>query len=392
MDMHKQAASQGMPQGLPQSLPQSLPMTIRFEGSITLEEPFTTSDPGAIEVEQDGGKMKLLGKMGDRYALRGSALRGVLRLSACAWAADAMGASGSTMRLDDFFLNAIGGVRRGTGKAGSDPNAEAEAAAAICARNPIAALFGTGDPFLMGKVTVGMGLDKNETPIKSITQPIVRRDHITGAGTIGALVLPPSEVGKWAALRTATKASIAADKAKIEAGGMRADDKSGAVSVQQIHRIQALPEGSVFAHRMELSNVLPHELGMFLQAMARFAERPRIGGSAARGYGRISLCYDVKIRRGRDFDAKWELLERIEIRDDFLARPSHPILADAIAENERRAAEYDFTAPNATESDERRAGNDVGSSDTGGAGADGTGAHAAGKATGGPGRGRRKAA
>jgi hypothetical protein len=333
---------------------------ILLRGSIKCETPVSFVLPHvgrAAKNREAGGQPTIITPTGERLYINAPAIRSAVRHAAVELLHDL---TGKAYRMDDYFLNAIGGIKdagKESGEAaeaeeeGEDAageNAEAQAAAEARAqhahtlkfafvreKNPIVALFGTLD--VPGSVECSHAIDSSPEPVRAQefrgvrANDLRRNPNVTGMLAPGALddfIARQTEAAK----RSAIKRDIAAlekNIRKLEKSGktdevkalrerkaalesqMR-DSKVVQVSLPNLS-YEAIPPGTVLTHEWALRRVSELELALFVQSLALWALDPKLGGHRGHGLGRVSAQWDVSVRR--PLSTRLESFGSLSIRD-----------------------------------------------------------------------------
>ncbi|MCA3267591.1 MAG: hypothetical protein ING19_16135 [Azospirillum sp.] len=370
----------------------------RFGHRLKLVGKIVARQPIAIKLPDQSG----LPRMGGMPYVPASTLRGVLRSAAANWllgiAVD--GPNAEKISLASFYLAKIGGVKSGkAGKNGeADEGADGEAdktaknvnftneflvSGLLRTVNPMAGIFGAGDPFAAGALYVShatLSKEGNDEAVmktikdqiagiasksefsKEIPQamriPGVRRDPVVFKAD-GVRFLDHAEFDTWVRQRAeameASNKKKAAEKNRkneqkkkeegngndeqLAAANREANAKLESVFVDHPGlEFEALPAGTVLDHGMRLEKVSLSEIGLFLESLAAFAENPRIGGQLARGCGLVDVSYDVFVASGRGFDLRWEKIDEISISEENgISMPQSDLLRSALEANREAA-------------------------------------------------------
>ena len=99
-----------------------------------------------------------------------------------------------------------------------------------------------------------------------------------------------------------------AQRAETEAASAQCELAGSDVSMLlPLPGYEAMPAGTVLAHRMVFRHVSAGEMRVFMAGLARFAEDPRFGAHRAHGCGRVSVEYTVRRIDGVDARAVGEV-------------------------------------------------------------------------------------
>lgn len=296
--------------------------TLVLEGTITAEEPLTTSPPTPKNgVKPDHSALPRIpmggGDVTEMTAyFPGGGLRGILRRRAF----DEARSRGETYTLRDYNYIVIGGVKgRKDDPSAADDKADLLKTLEMRKRNPLVGLFGAGDPWATGCLAVGHAIPEHKVEPTIITG--MRRDDFARGGEQLTL-LSPQEQARW--LETAQNNSKRSKlTAEIEAidkklGVVKGRGKKVELSPEDVEALKAtraqkqadldglgetvssvstqlplagyevIPAGTRLNQRFVLRNARVQEIGLFLKALNRFAFDPHIGAKFAHGCGLVS--------------------------------------------------------------------------------------------------------
>jgi CRISPR/Cas system CSM-associated protein Csm3 (group 7 of RAMP superfamily) len=317
--------------------------TLLFEGHLTTIGGFRVTFPESKDRDKN-----LLPRLSGRLYIPSSGIRGALRHHTSLWFLEEMRKLGRPVHLDDWFLNTVGGVRGGAKDKETTNRDQAEhiVAQRYKRQNPIIALFGSGEVFSMGNLSVAHGLDNSPDGIKPDLIDIVRRENVFGPTAHGAEMLSDDAFKDWIARRNA---SVDEGRAIKQAKRDYAEQKNAGVKNPEYNvgkrenndnrhiltGLEIVPPGSRFTHQLRLDNASLTDIGALLQGLAHFSEFPYLGALSAKGIGQTSLTYTVKRRIGRGFNATWEVLDELTIDHNGITKPSSPFLTDALTAIEK---------------------------------------------------------
>lgn len=301
--------------------------SVFLKGHITAESPICTNPPGSEKepaamlprmiVVRDGAQIEV-------PYFPAAGLRGKLRrLSIAA----AMRGANEGLTLDDYYLNAIGGVK----SSGEEDNNVMTHVAMLRAKNPIVGLFGANSPWVNGVLAVGHlipttlksgevktsivsgvrldDLRKSETSlsyldedVKKQWQEVAYNNQQRSKKTRQLEKLTADYKGKKAAeMPEDIKAEVSRLEEEIKAHAMI----SGSVSTQlPLSGYEVLPIGTTFDSKFVLNDATEDEIGMFLAALEELAAMPFIGSRTNQGNGEISGKWDVTIRERGELKVK----------------------------------------------------------------------------------------
>ena len=285
--------------------------TYLYQGTLTALSPIAVSPP--TDDKNDGGQLP---RMDERVYIPASSVRGKLRrmardevrevLSAAAGRPDVFTAS-------DYFYLTIGGIKEGEKDNGKEKVFRVAEYSDIRARNPLISLFGASTPFLAGKVMIGMLMPESAVApvlIKYVRSNDFQRspDDMRFITDIDSVIQRMTRDSKNSLIKREVKAirSAAAKlhgdekKTALAKADALSKQTGGGVALQQPNlKYEAIPETTVFAHRIVLRGVTDIEHGLFLRTLRRFSESPFIGAHLAHGAGEVEGSYEVyRIGRG----------------------------------------------------------------------------------------------
>lgn len=310
---------------------------LRLDGLLTNLSPITIVPPNAEQRTTGDGKGKFSrvarrtinanGLRDERPVLTASTLRGKLRRAAVGIMREADRANGNSgiLTLSQAHLNLVGGIKGAEKEEGFDILRRA----ALREKNPVLALFGGSDPWMMSRAMIGDGVPTE--PVECDIIGHVRSDDASRDPDFFDKV-DEAAAAQWSNLRNANRLRtgrkdeekriksqiVAARKAKdtslverltAELDDLRAtgkEDTANAVSMPLTH--ECIPVGVEFTHRIILRGVTRAEAGLFLLAMAYFwREMPNVGQQASKGYGLMEGSYTVAYRAESDRSAQGAL-------------------------------------------------------------------------------------
>jgi len=301
--------------------------TYLFTGTITTREPLALSPPGHARPD----KCALLPRMTvptaagpmETVFLGASSIRGRLR-HACA---DVCLERERPVAFGRFLELKLGGIR---GSA-EDPRVGIAERGAYLEGEPLLSLFGAGASpigWIHGRVDVGAALpaelvepvvlngrrgDPSEDP--SLLEVLEEPEHARVAQGLEANRRRSRAAAEVRALRQ--RISRAARDGE-DAGELREALDAARATEEEAARVQsalfgssvsprlplpgyeALPTGTVLAHRVFVRHVSKAELALLMAGLARFAEDPRFGARRAHGCGRVAVEYAVRRIDGVD--------------------------------------------------------------------------------------------
>lgn len=330
--------------------------TYLYQGSVVALAPIAVSPP--TDDKKNGG---VLPRMDERVYIPASSVRGKLRRMARDEVRDALAAvhgREDVFTASDYFYLTVGGIKEGGGDDKKEKIMRIAEYGAIRDHNPLVSLFGANTPFLAGKAMIGMLLP--ETPVAPTNIKHVRSNDFQRTPDDMRFISDIDSVVNRM-LRDSGNSKIKAEvkRQRSQAAKLQGDEKraafakadallestSGAVAVGQPNlQYEAIPEGTVFSHKIVLRGVNVVEHGLFLRTLRRFSESPFIGAHAAHGAGEVEGTYEVyQIGRGTR-----EHVGRVKVGFGVFEVTGDPGLAGIEAawdEAAKDAGDLDFSVP-----------------------------------------------
>lgn len=296
-----------------------------FEGHITAESPLACCPKNWADLSKKPKGLPLpipkIMYRGDyrRLCFPASSLRGTLRRHTRdivrEYMIDLTGQDKPFTLTDHYWLT-LGGIKQ----SGKEDKASVLDMEQTRAQNPLISLFGAGDPFIAGHLSIGYAV-----AIESISPVVlagVRTDDLKRSpdqlrflktGEVDQMIEQAQGNARRAqlqkdidALKIEIKKADKADKVALKEslavmeGDLKAQkEETGDVSIgMPLAGWEAIPEGTQLHHRMALHNRLGTtamlELGLLLSALSRFGLDPYVGAHRAHGCGLISAHWAVK--------------------------------------------------------------------------------------------------
>ena len=330
--------------------------TLVLEGTITAEEPLTTTPPtpkNAMKPDHSALPRIPMGG-GDVTELTpyfpGGGLRGVLRRRAF----DEARSRGETYTLRDYNYIVIGGVKgRKDDPSAADDKGDLLKTLEMRNRNPLVGLFGAGDPWATGCLAVGHAIPEKKVEPAIITG--MRRDDFARGGEQLTLLsveeqarwletaqnnskrsklttdieaidkklgVPGKGRGKRAELSPEETEALKASRAQKQAELDGLGETVSSVSTQlPLAGYEVIPAGTKLNQRFVLRNARVQEIGLFLKALNRFAFDPHIGAKFAHGCGLVSGEWRATLT-----DATAMVSQKLE---PVILKPYEPVQMDA---------------------------------------------------------------
>lgn len=311
-------------------------LTLRFNGSVTALSPISFTTPDSKDK---------LPRLGGKMYLTASSLRSTMRHHAVSFLQSALA---STMSLDDYVLNAQGGIKDAKAPAPDKNDAADEAPEQDDAqsekakkdkadkqaaddkaqiyrirlareKNPILTTFGSMEVGIPGALYCGHAVaDVFADPEKiSFTRAndFARDPRVFDTlndSALDELVVRMDAARQRSQMETRIKA-VNAEAVKAKKSGDRDEEsrlkdvaaalkkeKESLTAVQLLMPLayEAIPADTQFSHAMTLFDATPMDLTVLLLGLRGLASEPFIGGKRFHGLGHISARWDVTGRRG----------------------------------------------------------------------------------------------
>lgn len=303
-------------------------LTLLLRGTITAEQPLTTTPPHVKSRDKEPKHLPtmsmLINGMRDAYPyFPAPGIKGKLRRAAVAHIRENLiertGNEKPFGRNQHYLLTTGGNLSKGQQDASArDPMRDQK----IRAQNPLLSLFGAGNPFVSGRISIGHALPFEPIKVDVIggvrTDDLVRNpenlDYLSVESIDGfyQTTLLNAEKSKLKAALSKTKIrskmtdeekSAVIDKQKQLSSEIEAieneltDIGSSTVSNQlPLDGYEVMPIGTQLAHQISIRNGTVDEIGLFLHALENYARDPIIGGHIANGCGEISMDYTVYLK------------------------------------------------------------------------------------------------
>lgn len=293
---------------------------LTLTGTLTTLSPLTIVPPNSGEGVKDGGKYKRVAlchihRDGLRETvpmLPGSTFRG--RLRRALFDVVRIGLD-MKVTLDEFHLNVIGGVKGSESEGGYDYTLRSK----IRNENPILSLFGSGAPWMCGRIQAGHGIPNH--PVETDIVGGVRSDD--GARDMTFFEkLTEDSVAAWSGKKddNARRSTAKTDKKNITAALRKARGKNDTETVEKLEKElaaaeqalssvsgtnsvsmpimhEAIPAGVEMDHVITLKAVTEEEIGAFLIALHHlWRVEPNFGQKSSYGYGLIDGSYEISIQ------------------------------------------------------------------------------------------------
>ena len=310
---------------------------LELRGQLVTATPFANSPQGCVKkYDPDKGLQQLPmmpvfqnGAQMESPYIPASTFRGVLRRAAAEEVAEFFRQRGKDVRLTDWLLFSIGGVK-GEEKENCSPRARHE----YIESNPLVALFGAGTAGAGGMI--GSKLHIAHAIPKSKVKPCRvegARAHEDKSPRLLEILSDEQQDIVWQLTRVnhdrATLANKVKDLEKQRKAAQSKRGKTGGDELPEIDRqlnelkerldqvvaiqkqfgtsntigrplpgYEVIPAGVEIPHRMTLADASLSQVGLFFAALRRFARDPVIGAHRSHGCGRLRGDYAVYRREG----------------------------------------------------------------------------------------------
>ena len=293
------------------------PKTYLFDLTVTLNQPVTVTPPSltASSPKYPNRVPKTIIEGEERLQIPSSSFRGKLRRSAVGLAREYMsnktGKEKALRLMDQFFLT-IGGIK---GK-GAEKSRSAEWFDDLRKTNPLISIFGSGDPFIPGRISIPM-LVANE-PVKAEIADGVRSNDFTRSPENLDLLNPEDQQVLYALLGGQKEQSGLKKRKKIiekeikdeidpseqallkvqlaeidEALEALVDVTKGVALQLPLAGYERIPLGTRLSGRISIHRSNNVELGFLLATMDALSYTPIVGGKIANGCGEFSFTATV---------------------------------------------------------------------------------------------------
>lgn len=359
----------------PSAQPRGEALHVILKGTMTALAPLATSPPGGDKKGPQRlprERLPVDGQWIEQAHFPGRGIRGKLRRCTLAAVNAALirAAGAPVLTVEDWFYNSVGGVK-GTG---DEDKADLLAVRARRMANPLISLFGSGQPWMNGRLAVGHAVPT--VPLTPVVQAGIRSDDFM-RDAAGLELLAPGEAERWLSMAVASSARSKAKAvgksaerdlrrarrgsdeglvqeaegrlARSQATAAEADGKAlSSVSIlMPLEGYEVIPRGTELAHDIRLANATAIEFGLFLAGMREFSLDPRLGAHLAEGCGTIEGRWTVHVRE----ETSWSFalageiglspLDGLTISADVASRA----LAAWDEARETIAERFDFRAP-----------------------------------------------
>lgn len=325
-----------------------IPDTLILKGSITTKAPLATSTPAARPQQSGKNPPSPLPRMAcfddtgvaaEKPYFPGGGLRGKLRRLTLSLLADHNvdpDDPNTMITLDDFYTNAIGGVK----DRGQEEVVDLEAVSRLRKTSPLLSLFGCSSPiWLQGRLSVSHLIPVSSNPPVSVFDG-VRKDDVRLSTSLADMIRPTdmavyrerarkiSEVSGLKARngeidKLLKKAPTEAEKQKLKAEkeeNQAIIEAGGVSTLLPLPGYEAFSPGTEFEHSFTLNRACETEIGLFFLCLQAFANYPYIGAHLSHGCGEIAGHWAVTAIHGNNRESygtvSLDLLEGFKASDD----------------------------------------------------------------------------
>lgn len=272
-------------------------MTVRKRNIIRIEGTATALEPIIHGGDRTGGTVtefrRELVRVGDYFerlpVISANSIAGILRDMAAFWSLDQIGID-TIKDLRAFDLLTSGGALT---KIGTEKYVNLFEEKKLRELFPVISLMGgsVGNRIIGGKLDVDRWVPvcaEMKSALLEELWPLAERWHIEDLLQEVQFTRRDDKKNRDWQSRLAPETLDAWQRQK-EAFDMNDDAPAPGAPTSMRYGFEALAQGTVLSVGFTLRNPTPVELGVFFGALSYFAERPKIGGRGARGFGRVKL-------------------------------------------------------------------------------------------------------
>lgn len=317
---------------------------IHLTGHITAVQPYTSATPG-MKPETKNGPMPVTKlKNGNDYvlAMLSSSIKGGLRRAAAdlgmIYHQERDGVE-KPLTLNDHKFNRIGGVK---GKGDSD-RVKPQEFDEIQKSHPLIALFGSGQPFLSGLLTIESAYASHAIP--QVVDGVRSNDFIRNPELLSTLsseditefLKDTGDTAESSKIKADIKAlyskrSKSSDQGAIDKTNKDIDDLN--VKLTALNKVstqlplpgyESIPADTSLSHNIKLrqKNDDLVNFGFFLTTLDYFSYSPLLGGKISNGCGEVAMKYTVtRTGYGQDTEELGEITlnpyHGVELSGDYL--------------------------------------------------------------------------
>lgn len=288
--------------------------TIHFDGTITADEPLTSTPPSltASDAKYPNRIPRTKKNGATHLKLFASGWRGALRRAAetLAWVYEQkkLGNNDIPFKLNERFYNLVGGIK----PKGKETQYSPDWYVTTRQKNLIISLFGASDPFMTGRASIS-GLVSTEPVepevydgIRTVDfvrnpdklQELSKEDQETLYAMLGGQSQQSELKKKLEKLENELKKSKGDLEKEAELSSKISDIKdslgvvqevTGGVPLQAIYGgYEAIPEDTQLTNRISIFQATDNELGFFLAILDAFSYYPYLGGKRNHRCGQVS--------------------------------------------------------------------------------------------------------
>ncbi|GGB53556.1 hypothetical protein GCM10011607_12640 [Shewanella inventionis] len=288
---------------------------IHFTGHIETVQPYASATPSLASSVRSGQPTPVtrIFSHGEQFlSINSATIKGTLRRSAADIAflyEQEKTKSDKPLSLKAHKLNRTGGSK---GKGESDRLSPADYDT-INNEHLIVGLFGAGDPFVAGRLSVNHAIAKHNSPIviDGVRSDDFLRDPnmlaILDEANITEFLENTADVSEASKLKKQRKSVLSSmlnastplekdqQKKLLDALDKKLEKFKSVSTQMPLPGFEAIPGGDILDHsmRLEVTDGNLIQLGFLLEAMEYFAFNPVIGGKKANGCGEIKMSYTV---------------------------------------------------------------------------------------------------
>lgn len=226
--------------------------------------------------------------------IQGSSIRGVMRDIGAAIIAKQVGGFD---RIDDIRLYFSGGSAKTDDNGGVEPGdlaTEKELRREI----PFLSLFGGQiKSIIEGHLRVGFAIPITEASRHLVPDYFEGIMPHSGSVTVKSMLTRRDDVISKPDTELYMLDEALGERDEI----MRKIEEEGGKSIQMIRRFEAIRPGTNMYHRLGWFSATEEEIGLLMEILSQFSERPYLGGRSSSGYGQVSVRYHL-IMDGKKHD------------------------------------------------------------------------------------------
>ena len=352
---------------------------LELRGQLVTATPFANSPKGCVKkYDPDKGLQQLPmmpvfqnGAQMESPYIPASTFRGVLRRAAAEEVAEFFRQRGEDVRLTDWLLFSIGGVK-GSEKESCSPRVRHE----YIESNPLVALFGAGDAGAGGMIGSKLHIAHAIPAFKVEPRQVegARAHEDKSPRLLEVLSDEQQDIAWQLTLANSHRSDLSTKVKDLERKRKAAQSKRGktggdelpeidrqldelkkrldkAVAIQEqfgtsnaigrpLPGYEVIPAGVEIPHRMTLADASLSQVGLFFAALRRFARDPVIGAHRSHGCGRLRGDYAVYRREGETHKRLGHLEFGESEKEDAEEYRNFSLHGDALAALDAQAANW----------------------------------------------------